>query len=97
PARQAAPLAIVTGELVRNCLRHAFPDRAGVVEVSLRDPSGTIELLVADDGQGYDGAPATRGFGLTLAALLAQQLRGHLEVAPAEPGCRALVRFPASP
>lgn len=95
PSRQAAPLALITGELVRNALRHAFPERPGEIEVSLRPEAGMLCLSVQDDGIGLASADeAKRGFGAKLVALLAQQLRGTFELADAEPGVRAAVRFP---
>jgi len=96
PSRQAGPLALIAGELVRNALRHAFPGRAGRVRVTLRKAAGGVELSVEDDGVGLPNGAAPAGFGATLAALLAQQLRGRLEIADAHPGVSAVVRFPES-
>jgi len=95
PARQAAPLAIIVSELVRNALAHGLAGRGGRIEVSLAAAGGEVVLAVRDDGPGLADAP--RGFGLTLTGLLAQQLRGAVEVAEAEPGVRAVVRFPETP
>jgi len=95
PARQGAPLAIVVSELVRNALAHGLADRAGRIEVSLAAEGGEVVLAVRDDGPGLGDAP--RGFGLMLAGLLAQQLRGGLEIAEASPGVRAVIRFPETP
>lgn len=97
PTRQAAPLALVVGELVRNSLRHAFADRPGTLHVSLSAADGTVRLSVRDDGAGLPaGVPPPGGFGTTLVALLAQQLRGECEIAEAHPGVVAIVRFPES-
>ena len=96
PARQAAPLALVTGELVRNALRHAFPDRPGEIEVAFGPEAGALRLSVRDDGVGLPpGQDAPAGFGASLVALLTQQLRGSFAVGAAHPGVRAVVRFPA--
>lgn len=92
PARQAAPLAIVTGELVRNAVGHAFAEGPGVLNVALTSEDGSITLEVRDDGCGLADAPP--GFGLALVGLLAQQLRGRFEIAAANPGVRAVLRFP---
>jgi two-component sensor histidine kinase len=95
PCRQAAPLALIAGELVRNALRHAFPDRGGQITVRLGGHDGTVELSVADNGVGRRTDQAG-GFGSTLVALLSQQLRGEFKHEDAAPGLRALVRFPES-
>lgn len=98
PSRQAAPLALITGELVRNALRCAFPERPGAIDVELRARDGSVELCVRDDGDGLgeDFEPG-RGFGTALVGLLAQQLRGGFEIGHAGSGVRAVVRFPQSP
>ena len=93
PSRQAAPLALIAGELLRNALRHAFPDRGGQMAVRLAGQDGTVELSVTDDGVGR-GAEEAGGFGTTLVGLLAQQLRGEFGREDAAPGVRAFVRFP---
>jgi two-component sensor histidine kinase len=98
PTRQAAPLALIVGELVRNSLRHAFPERGGVLSVAFGPVDGAIRLRVRDDGVGLPAGQAPpRGFGAALVALLAQQLRGDVEIGPAHPGVAAVVRFPQSP
>jgi two-component sensor histidine kinase len=95
PCRQAAPLALIAGELVRNAMRHAFPNRGGEIAVRLAGHDGTVELSVTDDGVGR-GPEEAGGFGTTLVGLLAQQLRGDFEHEDAAPGVRAVVRFPES-
>jgi two-component sensor histidine kinase len=97
PTRQAAPLALILGELVRNSLKHAFPGRGGVIRVRFRAEDERIRLEVADDGMGLpDGVEAPRGFGATLVGLLVQQLRGEIEVKPGAPGLATVVSFPRS-
>lgn len=96
PTRQAAPLALIVGELVRNALKHAFPDRPGVLRVSLSAADGIARLSVRDDGGGLPAGLPPGGFGAMLVALLAQQLRGEFEIAAADPGVTAVVRFPES-
>jgi two-component sensor histidine kinase len=96
PSRQAGPLAIITGELVRNAVRHAFPDRPGAVDVAFGRVGEEARLAVRDDGVGLADGHKPDGFGMTLAGLLVQQLRGTYEVTPADPGVRVVVRFPAA-
>lgn len=95
PTRQAAPLALITGELVREALTQPVAGGPGAVTVSLKRGSDEVELSVEGNGDGRDGE-AAKGFGATLVGLLAQQLRGRFETLPAEPGRRAVVRFPQS-
>jgi two-component sensor histidine kinase len=92
PSRQAAPLALIVGELVRNALRYAYPSSGGRIAVRLARKEGGVELMVADEGVGR--AHGAHGFGATLVGLLAQQLRGEFEWSDARPGVRAVVRFP---
>ncbi|MEW5688094.1 MAG: sensor histidine kinase [Pseudomonadota bacterium] len=97
-ARQAAPVALLVSEAVGNALRHAYPDsRAGRIRVSLRRTGEGFDLSVADDGVGMaEGKPAS-GFGLTVAQLMAQQLRGKLATDSAQPGLRLSVSVPMEP
>jgi two-component sensor histidine kinase len=95
PARQAAPLALLLNELVRNALRHAFPQRPGTIAIGLRRAPGAAVLTVSDDGVGLAPPQARHvGFGSTLMQLLAQQLGGQLLVEDAGPGVRATLRIP---
>jgi two-component sensor histidine kinase len=94
PARQAAPVALIAGELVRNALKHGFPDRPGRLSVGLAVEGGEVRLSVRDDGLGLTGGMPPSGFGATLIGLLVQQLRGAYEVTDARPGVQAVVRFP---
>jgi two-component sensor histidine kinase len=95
PAPNAAPLALILNEALGNALAHAFPDeRPGRVVVTLARTAAGFELSVSDDGVGQAGAAP--GFGKTILQLLAQQLRGKLEIAEAQPGSRVAVSVPAS-
>lgn len=97
-ASQAAPLALILSELLTNALRHAHPaSRGGAVRVGLAPLGGGFELRVEDDGVGApDLQRPAHGFGLTIAHLLAQQLRADIKLEDARPGLRATVRCPVS-
>jgi two-component sensor histidine kinase len=93
-ARDAAPLALLVAEAVSNALRHAFPDgRGGAVRVALSKAGGELLMEVSDDGAGAP-EPPPKGFGAMMMQLLAQQLRGRLEMGPAQPGFRVSVTAP---
>lgn len=92
PGRQAAPVALLVSELVGNALRHAYPDgREGRVGVALRQTPAGFDLVVGDDGVGATADSAKGGFGLTVAQLMAQQLRGRLDTDFTQPGVRHVV------
>jgi two-component sensor histidine kinase len=93
----AAPLGLALGELVTDCLKHAFPEgRRGSVTVALRRRGKDCELEVSDDGiglpPGFDPSQVT-GLGLGLAAMLARQLHGRLETRGGK-GARFILNFP---
>lgn len=77
----ASTLALIVQELVANALVHGFVDgRAGRVEIRVvRLEDGRWELVVTDDGLGFDPAsPAARErFGLWFVRSLAAQVRGE--------------------
>ena len=97
PAARAAPLALLVNELLRNAIRHAFPDgRPGVIRVSIRREGEHFRIEIADNGVGLakDGAPS--GFGQTIVGLLREQLRAECVTTTAEPGVRTLIRLPVN-
>jgi two-component sensor histidine kinase len=95
PGRQGAPVALLVSEAVGNALRHAYPaGRTGRVRVALRRVETNFELSVADDGVGIAPGTPPAGFGLTVAQLMAQQLRGKLTTDVAQPGVRLSVVVP---
>jgi two-component sensor histidine kinase len=84
PDQAASTLALIVQELVTNALTHGYPDgQTGVVELQVsRNAEGRYELVVADDGCGFDPAsPAARErFGLWFVRSLAAQVRGEFSI-----------------
>lgn len=84
PDSAASTLAMISQELISNALAHGYTDdRPGNVELRLvRLDDGRCELVVTDDGQGFDPAsPAGRErFGLWFVRSLAAQVRGEFEL-----------------
>jgi two-component sensor histidine kinase len=91
PAASAAAFALIVNELVGNTLKHAFPERAGRVDILLVQEGDTCVLTIAEDGVGLNDAPP--GFGLTLVRLLCRQLHSDLDLVPAA-GVTAVMRTP---
>jgi PAS domain S-box-containing protein len=96
---RAIPCGLILNELITNALKYAFPDpeRSGAVTVSLaRIPPG-IELAVEDDGVGFTAPEPGResaSLGLTLARILAEQLRGSFAIESGPSGTKAILRLP---
>lgn len=81
----AVPCGLILNELVSNALKHAFPEgRSGTIRIGLqKDPTGAIELRVADDGVGLPAGFDLRGsggFGMEIVNLLVDQLDARFEV-----------------
>lgn len=84
----------VAGEAVRNAQKHAAPSR---VEVALRRAGDVVELVVADDGRGFEPRPERPGhIGTTLLADLAAEAGGELTI-DSQPGRGTTVRLALPP
>ena len=84
----------IAQEAVVNAGRHAEATR---VELSLRTVDSQVELRVADDGKGFDGArPASEPGHLGLQSMRerAALMEGELEIESSDRGTRVLVRAP---
>jgi signal transduction histidine kinase/ligand-binding sensor domain-containing protein len=83
----------IAQEAITNALRHA---EASTIAVDLRYRTGEVELMVADDGRGFDPAtaqgPESRHFGLVGMRERASRLKASLTV-DSTPGAGTRVRF----
>ena len=95
---RAVSYGMLLNELVSNACKHAFlPLETGVITVHVHDNGTSIELIVADNGQGLPkefNYQHKSSIGLTLVDALVRQLRGTIEV-QSPPGTTVRVRFPA--
>lgn len=80
---QAVPFGMLLNEAICNSYKHAFPDGAGVVSVTLRQaPSDRLTLEVADNGVGLPAElPKPSSHGLTLMRMQAETLHASFEIA----------------
>jgi two-component sensor histidine kinase len=95
PLDSVTALGMVVAELVTNSFAHAFPDRDGVITVSLvREPkAGRATLTIADDGVGFVPDIRTSRRGVGLVRRLIEQLGGTMEVQSGE-GTQWTLQFP---
>ncbi len=98
----AIPCGLIIHELLSNALRHAFPGRKrGHVGISLvRTGSGSVELIVKDDGVGVPkdlDCSETQSLGLRLVRILATDQLGGTVSIRRENGTQVQVRFRDTP
>lgn len=95
PGRHGAPVALLVNEAVGNALRHAYPEgHNGRIDVRLRRTADGFGLEVTDSGVGFDPGAPKAGFGMTVAQLMCQQLKGRMETKPGNPGVCISVSVP---
>jgi PAS domain S-box-containing protein len=94
----AISCGLIVNELLSNSLKHAFPEgRTGEIKIELHGEGPHVTLEVADNGIGVPmnidfQSPNT--LGLRLVSILAEQVRGAIELDRRE-GTRFVVRFEA--
>lgn len=77
PLHVQAELYFIAQEALNNALRHA---RASVIHVRLEKEARHLELLIRDNGGGFDHKVNSEGMGLRNMAVRAQILGGQLEI-----------------
>jgi signal transduction histidine kinase len=82
----------VVQEALTNATKHAGADR---VRVEVARVNGTVEVLVEDDGRGFDPVAATPGLGLVGMRERVELTGGRLEI-ESRPGTRVSARLPAA-
>lgn len=74
-------LGIVVAETTSNAYLHAFPDRDGVITVSLRSSDGNGGVLtIADNGTGFTERTGSKRHGVGLIRRLLQQVKGEAQL-----------------
>ena len=82
----------VVQEALTNVVKHA---NAATVQVEVARVNGTVEVVVEDDGHGFDPASATAGLGLVGMRERVELTGGELEIR-SRPGTRVTAKLPAS-
>ena len=74
-------LGMVVAELVTNSYKHAFPDRDGIITITLaRAGPGSATLTVEDNGVGYEPEAESTRHGVGLVRRLLERVGGTLDV-----------------
>jgi two-component sensor histidine kinase len=99
PAQDALHLALIVQELVTNAIKYAHPSGVpGRIEVSCgRDGTGTLHVVVADDGVGLPDGFDLRldgDHGLRVARAMADQLGAKFEFESTPLGLACMIRVP---
>jgi PAS domain S-box-containing protein len=96
-ADRATTLALVTSELITNCIKHAFAHGEGTVQLTLAASATHLLLRVDDNGRGLLSIPepaSQGGIGMQIVQDLVRQLRGELRLDHAGPGAHVRVSVP---
>jgi two-component sensor histidine kinase len=101
PTDMAISLGVVLTELVTNALKYAYPaDIAGDVRLHLRRiADDRIQVIVEDDGVGWQGrgTPKGSGLGSRIIAAIGKSLNARLTYDPAHAGTRAVFELVYAP
>jgi two-component sensor histidine kinase len=95
PTDAAVSLALIVTELLTNAVKHAYRGAPGLIDVIVGGgPSGSIRIIVADQGSGMERTERPGGFGSRLTRLLVTQLNGEIEIQDNRPGTRMVLTAP---
>ena len=92
---RAVAIGIIVNELVMNAVKYAYPDGPGPIHVNLHRNSSGLELVIADDGVGFQAKqdPRSTGMGQRIVSAMATKLEATTERDPSHSGTRIIVRF----
>jgi two-component sensor histidine kinase len=93
PVREAVGLGLIVNELVTNAAKHAIPEGAGEIRLTLRAEGDALKLRVEDDGPGFPRRSGDEGLGLRVVRSLAESMHGEVSIL-AGPGARVEVTLP---
>ncbi len=78
----AIPLGLIINELISNSMKYAFPhQQAGNILVSLHQTYNELQLIVKDNGIGFDAAKTSnQSFGLSMVNSLMRKLKADMKI-----------------
>lgn len=87
PVDIAVPLSLFVVEAVTNAFQHAFdPDDQGTVEVNFRQDSNQTQLVIGDNGRGYENTGEAGQMGMELMHAFTTQMNGEMSMETAPGG-----------
>jgi two-component system, sensor histidine kinase PdtaS len=95
---RALLVGLILHEAVTNARKYAFPNgRRGRVCVAFDRIGNKLELVVSDDGVGFDSAKVKQGTGMQAMHHLARQLSGTVRYEQLSKGTELRLSFPVKP
>jgi two-component sensor histidine kinase len=92
--RRARCVGLIYSEAAMNALKHGFRDLpCGTLRTTFRRLNEHCEMVVEDNGAGFDPPTSVSGHGLGYMNELAKQLGGELKFERLEPGARVRLTF----
>jgi len=99
PTDKSVSVGVIAAEWVTNAFKYAYPAAHGEIRVILKhDDQGHAELVVEDDGVGFqaDQRPQGTGLGTKLVSALAASLGASVDYRDRRPGLSARLRLPSN-
>jgi two-component sensor histidine kinase len=91
-------VGLILHEAVTNARKYAFPNgERGTVHLEFQRIGNKLELVVSDDGVGFDPAKVKHGTGMQTMHHLARQLSGTIRYMQLPKGTELRLNFPAKP
>ena len=78
-------------EAVNNAIKHA---KASQIDVSLTESNNKINIVISDNGKGFDLATAEIGNGLNTMKKRASELKGNFKIESTENGTSIYLSLP---
>ena len=89
---KSIPLALVLNEITCNAFKHALIN-GGNFYVYLQSVNKTYELVIGDNGTGYEDQEESEGLGLSLIQILCDQINANLETRNSKDGLEYKISF----
>ncbi len=92
---KAVSIGLIVNELVTNAVKYAYPSCGGEIRVEFRRTDDLVQLVVEDDGVGYqEGAPPKgSGLGSMIVNAMARTVKATVLVDPVHKGTRVVLNL----